>query len=212
MIQELDEEEHYYEKQIYEVILEYMRDPSNVSTCIQTFEMFLENSFYKVYSSILNYYLAAWYIRVRKKDKLKQTLINLRSLDYSPKNSYDEYYFKGLLLCSDVLMNKDKFKPVKALIEKCLAFNKTSLLAFEYYHVLKEKTKENNLEILEKAFKMTDSKDPNLGYKLAMKYLEEENYVESFKVCKKVLLVYPKFKKIEKDVLIPVKEHLLKNY
>jgi len=85
------------------------------------------------------YYLACWYIKVKEKVKLKETLIAIRNLKYTPKLCFGEYYFKGLLLCADTLMNKEKLKPALSLIEMCLKTNKTSLLAYEYMFVLMEK-------------------------------------------------------------------------
>lgn len=35
----------------------------------------------------------------------------MRQLKYTPKNQFDEYYFKGMMLCSDMLMSKDKMRP-----------------------------------------------------------------------------------------------------
>ncbi len=57
------------------------------------------------------YYLAVWYIKVKDKVKLKETLIAMRKLSYTPRNCFGEYYFRGLLLCADTLMNRDKLKP-----------------------------------------------------------------------------------------------------
>jgi len=47
-----------------------------------------------------------------------------------------------------------------------------------------------------KAFLLTDSEDPNIGYTLAEKLLKEKKFIESFKICKTVLEKFPKFKKI----------------
>ena len=109
------------------------------------------------------------------------------------------------MLCSDMLMSKEKFRPAQALIENILEINNTSLLGYEYLFLITDKMKVNNLTYYEKAFALTCNLDPNIGYNLAMNYLRNGQLIESFKVCKGILEIYPKFKKIEKDILLEVK-------
>lgn len=51
----------------------------------------------------------------------------------------DEYFNRAQLLCADILMNKEKYKPAMALVEKVLEVNKSCLLAYEYLIILTEK-------------------------------------------------------------------------
>ena len=212
LVNSLHQEEQSQQKILYLIIYEYLEDPLKIDHCISKFELLKKNIFYKPFLSIINYYLAIWFTRTKKKGNLKEILMEIKNSKYYPINNYDEYFFKGLLLCSDILLNKDKIKPSKILIDKALKVNENCLLAYEYLYVLKEKNKEDILTVLEKAYEMTNFQDPNLGYKLSKQLFKEEKYIESFKICKNVLTIYPKFGKIEKDVLIPVKEYLLYNY
>lgn len=208
----LHEEEQSQERILYFVVYEYLKDPLKIDFCISKFEDLKKNIFYKPFLSLINYYLAIWFTRLKKKGNLKEILMEIKHSKYFPINNFDEYFFKSLLLCSDILLNKDKIKPSKVLIDKSLKVNENCLLAYEYLYVLKEKNKEDILSVLEKAYEMTNFQDPNLGYKLSKELFREEKYIESFKICKNVLKIYPKFGKIEKDVLVPVKEYLLANY
>lgn len=211
LVDELDQNIYSQEKLLYSTVLQYYRHPQKTPDCIEEFELFSKNSFFQIHSSMIYYYLVIWSMRMKMKEKVKQNLISLRNQQYRPRRLFDEYYFKGQLLCVDVLMNKDKLKPAAISIEKILGVNKSCLLAYEYRIILNEKQKESLVQVYEEAFELTCELDPNMGYNYAQQLFLGGNLQQSFKVCKKVLQIYPKFVKIEKDVLIPVKKLILKN-
>lgn len=90
-------------------------------------------------------------MKMKLKEKTKQYLISIRNLNYTPKNQFDEYYFKGMMLCSDMLMNKDKLKPAQTLIENVMTMNNSSLLGYEYLFLITEKNKGDLLPLYDKA-------------------------------------------------------------
>lgn len=208
----LAENNYEIEHSLYSVILDFITNPLNVDNCIVAFESYLKNPRFSVYQSLLLYYLGIFYLKSKSKEKLKNTLISIRNLGYHPFCCFDEYYFKAQLLCADTLLNKDKLKPAKSLIDQCLNVNKNYLSAYEYLYLLNTKSKEEHLSVLQTAFDLTNKDDPNIGYKYAKQLMDEENYVESFKICKIVLEKYSNFKKIETDILSKVKKHLLETY
>lgn len=96
---------------MYNVVSIYLRNHNSINKCIDTFEDLLDNPFFYIHRDMILYYLAVWYLKVKNKVKLKESLISIWNLKYHPKNCFGEYYFKGLLLCADSLMNKEKLKP-----------------------------------------------------------------------------------------------------
>ena len=212
LINLLAENNYEAEFRLYSVILSFVTDPLKVDECISAFESFQNSPRFNMYQSLLLYYLSIFYLKNKEKDKLKHTLISIRQLGYHPCLCFDEYFFKAQLLCADTLLNKDKIKPAKTLIDICLAVNKNYLSGYEYLYLLHTKQKEENVSVLATAFKLTNKEDPNIGYKYAKRLMEEGEFVESFRVCKTVLEKYPKFKKIEVDILGKVKKELLETY
>lgn len=203
---------HDNEYALYSVILEFIADPLKIDHSITTFEQILKNPAYSIYQSLILYYLAIFFLKTKNKEKLKATFISIRQLTYHPYQCYDEYFFKSQLLCADTLLSKEKYKPAKLLIDNCMAANKNCLAAYEYLYLLYDKTKEDNLYLLETAFELTNKEDPNIGYRFAKRLMEDEKWVESFKICKIVQDKYPKFKEIDVSITRVVKQKLLDSY
>ena len=200
------------EYNLYLVVLEFLADPLKIDSCIVKFEGYLNNPAYTLHHSLILYYLSIFYMKQKNKEKLKNTLITIRQLTYHPYQCFDEYYFKAQLVCADTLINKEKFKPAKALIDNCMEANKNCLAAYEYLYLLYDKTKEDNLHLLESAFDLTNKEDPNIGYRYAKRLMEDGKWVESFKICKIVQDRYPKFKEIDMNITRTVKQKLLDSY
>lgn len=203
---------HEAEHALYSVVLEFIADPLRIDSCVLKFEKYLNDPAYTLYHSFILYYTAVFHIKLKNKEKLKATFISIRQLTYHPYQCYDEYYFKAQLLCADTLLSKEKYKPAKALIDNCLGANKNCLAAYEYLYLLYDKTKEENLYLLETAFELTNKEDPNIGYRYAKRLMEDDKCVESFKICKIVQDKYPKFKEIDTSIARVVKQKLLDIY
>ena len=212
LVSELNEDEYRFERKIYEVVLDGIIDPNKVSECTKSLETFRARQCYDNFQSFVLYFLCLFYLKTKEKDKLKATLQSIKNLTFKPRQCLDHYYFRANMLCVDTMLYKDKLKPAKAIIDQCIGVSKSCLLPYDYFLIYNEKVKESCVEVLKTAFEITNQEDPNIGYKLAKDLMGEGKSNESFKVCKTVLTKYPKFKQIEKDVLLKVKEDLLNNY
>ena len=53
----------------------------------------------------------------------------------------------------------------------------------------------------EQAWKFEGEASATVGYKLAFNYLKARRYVEAINVCHKVLVMYPDYPKIKRDIL-----------
>ena len=212
LIEDLPEADYASLKPVYRIVVDALEDNVKMASSLKVLEELLENPTFKIYQSMILYYAVIFQLKLKSKDNLKEMLVKIRNLEYKPHRCFDEYYFRSLLLCCDTLIFKDKLKPAKSLIDTTLTYNRGCLPAYEYLLVYHEKNKESTTEILRTAFAITSSQDPNLGYRYAKNLMNEGQFVESFKVCKTVLAKYPKFKSIETDVLIKVREELINNY
>jgi predicted Zn-dependent protease len=212
LIDELSAVQYQQERQIYYLVIESFEDNLKMAANAKALEDLLGNSSFKIYHSLILYFTVIFHLKMKTKENLKDLFVRIRNLVYKPKKCFDEYYFRSLLLCCDTLLFKDKIKPAKALIDICLTNNRSCLQAYEYLMIFNDKNGDNNTEILKTAFNITGQQDPNIGYRLAKNLMTDGSTVESFKICKSVLSKYPKFKSIEQDVLLQVREDLINNY
>ena len=212
LVSELSEEGFITQKKIYTAVIEALADQTKSGEAIKLMEGLLAQASYESLSSLLLYFLALFYLKIKEKEKLKIVFQKIKELVFRPRHFFDEYFFRASLLCVDMLLYKDKLKPAGVMIEQCVNVSKGCLLSYDYLIINNEKLKESCVGVLKSAFDLTNKEDPNIGYKLARDLMNENKPHESFQVCKVVLGKYPKFKQIEKDVLLKVKEDLLANY
>ena len=53
----------------------------------------------------------------------------------------------------------------------------------------------------EKAWRMSNSRNASVGFRLAFNYLKAKRYVDSVNICKEVLKVYPDYTLIKTEIL-----------
>ena len=200
------------ERRVFEAAIEFLSDPLRAESTLRKLDSTESDPGFSRVASIVLYFQCLVLLRLRNKDRLKDVLIRMRDLEFTPRDCWDEYTFRCHLLCADTLLFKEKVEPARALIAKVISKCRSMLLAHDYLLALCDYTKENPIEILKTAFALTGFQDPNLGYKLAKHLLKEENFVECFQVCKQVLEHNPKFVLIESEVLALARENLLNNY
>jgi tetratricopeptide (TPR) repeat protein len=211
IVDDLTDPDYATEKEVLSLVIQSFLDQTRLPDAIKGLEALLSRPAAESNQSMILYYLAVLYLRSKEKDRLKDIFHSMKELPFRPKRCFDEYYFRASMLCVDTLLFKDKAKPAKALIDKCVGLCKGCLLSYDYLIVHNERAKESCVDILRTAFQITNNEDPNLGYKLARDLMTENRPHESFQVCKTVLAKHPKFRQIETEVLLRVKEDLLSN-
>ena len=79
----------------------------------------------------------------------------------------------------------------------------SSAKAYEYLGFIMEKDGNfrDALTNYEKAWRLTNSNNPNIGFKLALNYMRCKCYTDSIDTARLVLEKYPDFPRIRKDVL-----------
>lgn len=212
LISELNNEFFVMEKKIYTIVITSLEDSVNIPESIKLFDELMALPSSELFHSLILYYSSLFCLKVKNTDKLKDNFTMIKSLKYQPKHYFDEYFFRANMLYVDTLLYKEKLKPAKTIIDNCINASKSCMLAYDYLIIHNEKAKESCIDVLKTAFSVTNCEDPNIGYKLARDLMNENKPQDSFNICKTVLDKNPKFKQIEKDILLKVKEDLLNYY
>ena len=89
------------------------------------------------------------------------------------------------------------------LLKKVLLYNKSNSRAWEYLGFIMEKeaSYKDAAEYYEKVWKMENSLNPAMGYKLAFNYLKAKRFVDAIDVAHKILKTTPDYPKIRKEIL-----------
>jgi tetratricopeptide repeat protein 21B len=88
------------------------------------------------------------------------------------------------LLMADYYISVNKFDLAEKELTKVLKYNKSNVKAEEYMGLIKEKEKAyvDAAEHYAAAFKMSNNKNPGVGFRLAFNYLKAGRYVDTVDV------------------------------
>jgi tetratricopeptide repeat protein 21B len=111
--------------------------------------------------------------------------------DYDPQ--YGEELEKGWLLFADVLISVKKLPTAKALLNKCLKYNRSCGKAEEYLGLILEQEGQFDEAIThyKKAWKLSNFNVPSIGYRLSHCYFQNEDYINCVSVGSLILKKYP---------------------
>ncbi|KAG1679081.1 Tetratricopeptide repeat protein 21B [Nymphon striatum] len=114
-----------------------------------------------------------------------------------------EYLERCWLLLADIYIQSGKYDIASELLKKVLQFNKSCSKAYEYVGFImeKEQSYKDAAENYEIAWSSSKKSNPVIGYKLAFNYMKAKRYVDAIDVCHDVLGKFPKYPKIQKEVL-----------
>lgn len=125
---------------------------------------------------------------------------------------FAEYFERAWLLSADYYISVNKFDLAEAELKKVLKYNKSNVKAEELMGLIKEKEKAyvDAAEHYDKAFKMSNNKNANVGFRLAFNYLKANRFVDTIDVGKEILKVHPDYPKLKTE-LIDKARSMIKN-
>ena len=125
---------------------------------------------------------------------------------------FAEYFERAWLLSADYYISVNKFDLAEAELKKVLKYNKSNVKAEELMGLIKEKEKAyvDAAELYDKAFKMSNNKNANVGFRLAFNYLKANRFVDTIDVGKEILKVHPDYPKLKTE-LIDKARSMIKN-
>jgi tetratricopeptide (TPR) repeat protein len=119
-------------------------------------------------------------------DEVKNSLNIMNNLTLNIK--YYNDYERGFLIMTYLFMITENFKKAEESIEKVLTLNIAQVKGYEFLAMIKEK--ENKLEeacaCYEKAWEYSNKNNANIGYQLAVNYLNGKQYVKALNVCNEI--------------------------
>ena len=123
---------------------------------------------------------------IKNFDEVKNSLNIMNNLTLNIK--YYSDYERGFLIMTYLFMLTENFKKAEESIEKVLTLNIAQVKGYEYLAMIKEK--ENKLEeacaCYEKAWDYSNKNNANIGYQLAVNYLNGKQYVKALNVCNEI--------------------------
>ena len=123
---------------------------------------------------------------VKNYDEVKNSLNIMNNLTLNIK--YYSDYERGFLIMTYLFMITENFKKAEEAIEKVLTLNIAQVKGYEYLAMIKEK--ENKAEeacaCYEKAWEYSNKNNANIGYQLAVGYLNGKQYVKALNVCNEI--------------------------
>ena len=97
-------------------------------------------------------------------------------------------YERGFLIMTYLFMMTDNLKKAEESIEKVLTLNIAQVKAYEFLAMIKERGNkfEEACACYEKAWEYSNKNNANIGYKLAVNYLNGKQYVKAMNVCNEI--------------------------
>ncbi|CAK75605.1 unnamed protein product (macronuclear) [Paramecium tetraurelia] len=110
---------------------------------------------------------------------------------------------RAWLLHADAFISIQKYDQSEEILRKCLKQNKCCAKAEELMGLIKEKEQSyiDASNSYEKAFKLTNQRNPIMGYRLAFNYLKAKRFVDAINICKLILQINPAFPKLQSEIL-----------
>ncbi|KAI1290321.1 Tetratricopeptide repeat protein 21B [Halotydeus destructor] len=133
--------------------------------------------------------------------KAKNILKRINKLTWNYEEA--EYFERSWLLLADIYCQSQKYEPTRQLVEKCIVYNQSCFKAYEYLALIKE-SESNYREACKNyliSWHLTGESNPTTGYKLAANYMKCKNYVEAIDVARQVLVKYPEYPRIRKEII-----------
>ena len=119
-------------------------------------------------------------------EEVKSSLNVMNNLNLNIK--YYSDYERGFLIMTYLFMYTENFKKAEEAIEKVLTLNVAQVKGYEYLAMIKER--ENKFEeacsCYEKAWEYSNKNNANIGYQLAVSYINGKQYVKALNVCNEI--------------------------
>jgi len=113
-------------------------------------------------------------------------------------------------MLADFYIANNKYDLAEEELKKCLKYNKSMVKAEEYMGLIKEKERIyiNAAEHYEKAFRMSNKRNPAVGFRLAFNYMKANRFVDAIDVGKDILRIYPDYPKVQSDIIEKSRQNL----
>jgi len=118
-----------------------------------------------------------------------ETKSHLKIMDKITLNiKYYTDYERGFLILAYIMMMNDNYKKAEEYIRKVLTLNIAQIKAYEYLALIKEREEkyEESCGYYEKAWEYSNKNNANIGYKLALSYLNSKQYVKTLNICNEI--------------------------
>jgi len=123
---------------------------------------------------------------IKNFEEVKNSLNIMNNLTLNIK--YYSDYERGFLIMTYLFMLTENLKKAEESIQKVLTLNIAQVKGYEYLAMIKEK--ENKFEeacaCYEKAWEYSNKNNANIGYQLAVNYLNGKQYVKALNVCNEI--------------------------
>ena len=123
---------------------------------------------------------------IKNFEEVKSSLNIMNNLTLNIK--YYSDYERGFLIMTYLFMLTENLKKAEESIQKVLTLNIAQVKGYEFLAMIKEK--ENKFEeacaCYEKAWEYSNKNNANIGYQLAVNYLNGKQYVKALNVCNEI--------------------------
>jgi len=104
---------------------------------------------------------------------------------------------------ADYYISVNKFDLAEAELKKVLKYNRSNVKAEEFMGIIKEKEKSyvDAATHYQAAFRMSNNKNPGVGFRLAFNLLKAERFTETIDVGRQVLTNFPDYPQIKNELM-----------
>ena len=138
---------------------------------------------------------------VNQQSKAKEYLRKAAILEWDSDLAH--FFERSWLQLADLFIQDGKFSYALDLLKKCLKYNKSCYVAWEYHGFIMEKEKDyiNAALYYEKSWIINREANASLGYKLALNCLKACRYCDAIIIGQKILKKNPEYPKIREVIL-----------
>ncbi|XP_073797334.1 tetratricopeptide repeat protein 21A isoform X2 [Danio rerio] len=143
--------------------------------------------------------MAEGFVQLKQIPRARNFLKRLTRMNWSDTNA--DYMEKGCLLLADMYIKMGKYTEGRTLLHRCTQHNKSCSKAYEYEGFMLENEQRYRDAALQYELAWRHSRQPAVGYRLALNYLKSQNYTLAVDVCRQVLQQHPDYPQINTEIL-----------
>ena len=121
--------------------------------------------------------------------KIKEAKTFLDIMDRITLNiKYYTDYERGYLILAYIMMMTDNFKKAEEYLTKVLSLNIAQIKAYEFFAMIRDKQGiyTEAVGYYERAWEYSNKNNANIGYKLAISYINSKQYVKALNICNEI--------------------------
>lgn len=143
--------------------------------------------------------LSAWIALImlnlvtKKISEVKSQLKIMDSITLNIKFYTD--YERGYLILAYLMMMTDNIKKAEEYLRKVLMLNVAQIKAYEFLAMIKDKQNkyEESCAYYEKAWEYSNKNNANIGYKLAISFINSRQHVKALNICNDIKRKFPDY-------------------